>query len=117
MTFRVHGFILLYRQGGGGGMDIFVGKGPMDCTRQELAKMAFYEAGIYDDEKFSDYWARYQELLVQKFGYEAQYLADMLTKQCDDSASDCTQKLRFPVFFSLGFLVGFFITLGFFLCL
>lgn len=90
-------------------MDFYVGKGPMGCTRQELAKQAFYETGIYEEEKFSAYWVRYQELLVQKLAQESEYLANILEKQSEEKHKEARNKrcdyLIFAVLFSLSFLI------------
>ena len=89
-------------------MNIFIGKGPMDCTRQELAKMAFHETGIFDEEKFSAYWVRYQELLIQKLGYESEYLADILKKQSEEKYTEAREKRRNNLIFAVLFLLSFF---------
>lgn len=97
---------------------ITVSNGPDDCTRQELAMIAFHEAGIYDDKAFSLYWMRYQELLAQKLGYENNYLADMLKEQSEQRAAEARNKrkqnLIFALLFSLSFILGRFSALFFF---
>lgn len=72
-------------------------EGPENCTRRELAEIAFHESGLYDNKAFSDFWIRYQELLVQKLGYEAQYLGDALKDQGQDRSKNHADQLRYAV--------------------
>lgn len=51
------------------------------CERAKQCVQQIKEAGVLDEDIFQKFWEAYQELLVQKLGYESYYLADMLEKK------------------------------------
>ena len=89
--------------------------GPEDCTRRELALIAFHESGMNDDKLFSEFWCKYQELLVQKLGHEAHYLTEMLNEQGKERACKAreqrSQDLKSVVLFAVSFFCGSVVTL------
>lgn len=89
--------------------------GPEGCTRRELALIAFHESGMNDDKLFSEFWCKYQELLVQKLGYESYYLTEMLNEQGKERACKAreqrSQYLKSVVLFAVSFFCGSVVTL------